>query len=204
MKVTLTVEDLQNFEKGIADDFLAKKIRAPVHLYGGGEAKLIEIFQKHVDQADWMLGGWRMHPHCLLKGVPAEELRKAIYDGKSISLSFPKHNILCSGIVGGVPPIAVGLAMALAKKKSTQKVVVFMGDMTAETGIAYESIKYSINCRLPILWVIEDNGLSVSSSTLDAWGGTCGMMTDPEEPKIIRYQYTPTLPHVGIGKFVEF
>ena len=47
---------------------------------------------------------------------------------------------------------------------------VFLGDMTAETGIMHESLKYSINHNLPIHFIIEDNGLSVCTNTNKVWG----------------------------------
>ena len=45
-----------------------------------------------------------------------------------------------------------------------------MGDMTSETGIAHESIKYSIKNNLPIQFIIEDNNLSVCTDTRKTWG----------------------------------
>ena len=36
-----------------------------------------------------------------------------------------------------------------------------MGDMTSETGIMHECYKYAVNHKLPIHFVIEDNGVSV-------------------------------------------
>ena len=204
MNVTLTAADMVSFEDAIADDFLNKTIKAPIHLAGGNERQLISIFEEHVHEDDWLVGGWRSHYHCLLKGVPPDELRAAIHRGHSISLSFPEQRILCSGIVGGMAPIAVGIADGIKRKNEGRKVVAFLGDMSAESGIVMEAIKYSVNFRLPVLWVIEDNGKSVGTNTAQAWGGSCGMMTDPDEPQIIRYQYTLTRPHVGIGQFVHF
>ena len=43
--------------------------------------------------------------------------------------------------------------MALKLKKSKSKVYCFIGDMTPETGIANECIKFSINFNLPIIFV---------------------------------------------------
>ncbi len=76
-----------------------------------------------------------------------------------------------------------------------------MGD---ESGIVYESMKYAANFKLPVLWVIEDNGKSVATKTHKAWGGTCAIMTDPDDPRMIRYHYELTRPHVGTGNFVHF
>ena len=101
--------------------------------------------------------------------MPPKVLKKEITDGKSISLCFMKYKIYSSAIVGGTLPISLGLALSLKRKKSKNKVFCFIGDMTAETGIAYETIKYSINKKLPIHFIIEDNSKSVCTNTRKAW-----------------------------------
>ena len=44
-----------------------------------------------------------------------------------------------------------------------------MGEMTSETGIAHECIKYSRNKKLPIHFIVEDNGKSVCTDTRKTW-----------------------------------
>ena len=147
-------KDLINFEKEIADLFNNKKIKSPIHLYSGNEEFLINFFKK-INKNDWIFCSWRSHYQCLLKGVPKEELRKEILNGKSISLCFPKYKIYSSAIVGGNLPTAVGVALSLKRKKRNEKVYSFIGDMTSETGIAHECIKYSRNNKLPIHFVVD-------------------------------------------------
>lgn len=196
----MTIEELIAFEKEIADLFMSRQIHSPIHLSGGNEQQLIDIFRLHIRKEDWICCSWRSHYHCLLKGVPKEELKKAILEGKSISLCFPKYRIISSAIVGGMAPIAVGLAMGIKRNGSERKIVAFIGDMAAESGIVYESMKYAINHKLPLLWVVEDNGLSVQTDTLLAWGAS----TLLADPTIIRYKYNNTFPHVGCGQWVTF
>ena len=112
-------KDLVNFEKEIADLFNNKKIRAPIHLYSGNEEFLINFFKK-INKNDWIFCSWRSHYQCLLKGVPKDELKKEILNGKSISLCFPKYKIYSSAIVGGNLPTAVGVALSLKRKKSNE------------------------------------------------------------------------------------
>lgn len=206
MKTNYTPADLIAFEDGITTLFASGRIRAPVHLAGGNEEQLIRVFEEHVQPQDWVLCSWRSHFHCLLKGVPPEQVRQAILDGKSISLCFPEYRVLSSGIVGGTAPIAVGLAMGIKRKQENRKVVCFVGDMTAETGAFYEAVKYAVNFDMPVLFVIEDNGLSVSTDTAEAWGGICRsrMFDLAFSKKVISYRYNLTRPHVGIGKHVAF
>ena len=65
MKWTKT--KLMNFEKSIADDFERGKINCPLHLCGGNEDQLIEIF-KDIDEEDYVFSTHRNHYHYLLKG----------------------------------------------------------------------------------------------------------------------------------------
>lgn len=197
-----TPEALLAFEEDIAQAFARGEIQSPIHLGGGNETDLIEIFDD-IRADDWVLCGWRSHYHCLLKGVPPQELKQAILDGHSVSLSFPEYKILCSGIVGGIAPIAVGIACELKKKNDeafglTSKVWCFLGDMTATTGIVHESMNYAAGHDLPIKWVVEDNGKSVCTDTKASWG----LLNST--PDIERYEYTLSRPHAGIGKWVRF
>ena len=160
---------LIKFEEKIADLFNKKKIKSPIHLYYGNEEQIINIFKK-IKKNDWVFCSWRSHYQCLLKGVPQKEIIKNILNGNSISMCFPKYKIISSAIVGGSIPIALGTALGQKLNKSKNKVYCFIGDMTSETGIANECIKYASNFNLPIIFIIEDNNLSVCTDTRKTWG----------------------------------
>ena len=190
----MTKDELIAFEKEVADRFERGEIHGPIHLSGGNEDQLIEIF-KQIKPTDWVFSTWRSHYHALLHGVPREAVMDEIMAGKSMSLMFPEHNFFTSAIVGGILPIAVGVAWAL--KDSDQQVWCFVGDMTATTGAFYESYRYSVNHELPIQFVIEDNGICCNTPTDAVWG-------EPKSPtKHQRYEYQRTFPHVGMGKWVD-
>lgn len=212
----MTPEELIAFEEDIAAEFNAGHIKAPVHLYSGGERELIEIF-KDIHPQDWVLASWRSHYQCLLHGVPAEELKAKIMAGSSIALSFPEYRVLCSAIIGGILPIAVGLGMAIKRAGGAWgqcKVHAFLGDMTAETGIFYECLKYVENFSLPVFFHVEDNNLSVCSDTRKTWNlkNEFGdeFTTDAEHKAIFsdhvtHFRYEATrYPHAGAGKRVNF
>lgn len=201
-----TKEELISFESDIAEEFNSSNIRAPVHLYDGNEDEIIEVFTKHnIGEDDWVFCSWRSHYQCLLKGVPPEQLKKAILQGRSISLCFKEYNILSSAIVTGVLPIAVGAALDIKREKGSGRVFCFMGEMTSETGVAHECIKYSINHDLPIHFIIEDNGKSVCTNTRETWGTETLTYEDTTCPKITYYKYSlDKYPHAGAGKRVQF
>ena len=194
---------LIQFENNIAELFNNAKIKAPIHLYSNNEDNLIKIFKK-IKKNDWVFCSWRSHYQCLLKGVPEKKLIKEITKGKSISLCFPEYKIYSSAIVGGNVPIAVGTAMAIKRKKAKNKVYCFMGDMTSETGIAHESIKYSIKNNLPITFIIEDNNLSVCTNTRSVWNKAKISYENFKSRYVTYYRYKTKYPHAGAGKRVQF
>ena len=199
----MTPEDLIAFETDIAEVFNAGKIHAPVHLYYGNEAQMIEIF-RDVKPEDWIFCSWRSHYQCLLKGVPPEEVKAEILAGRSISLCFPKYRVVSSAIVTGVIPIAVGTAMGIKRRGEKARVHCFVGDMTAETGAFHECLKYSTNHQLPIRFIIEDNAKSVCTDTREAWNQPVLTYENGRHPLVVYYKYQTKYPHAGAGKRVQF
>ena len=196
-------EALIAFEEEIAALFNAGRIRAPVHLYYGNEDAIIAVFER-IRAQDWVFCSWRSHYQCLLKGVPKERVRDEILAGRSISLCFPEQRIFSSAMVGGILPIAVGAALSIQRRGEDAKVYCFIGEMTAETGIAHESIKYSRNHKLPIHFVVEDNGKSVCTDTREAWNQPRLSFESASDEYVTYYRYETKYPHAGAGVRVQF
>ena len=196
-------EDLIKFEDDIISHWEKGEIRGPIHLSNGNEDELIKIFEK-ISPTDWVFSTWRSHYHALLHGVEPEKLKQMILDGKSITIVDKESNFYSSAIVTGTLPIALGVAKSL--KMSTKrtdrdtKVWVFLGDMAFESGIFYEVHKYARNYDLPLYFVVEDNGVSTNTPTLDTWNGI--QREIPED--VIYYKYKSKFPHYGTGKWVVF
>jgi pyruvate dehydrogenase E1 component alpha subunit len=191
-------DKLISFEKEIAVLYEKKKIKGPIHLSGNNELQLINIFKK-IKKNDWVFSGWRNHYHAILKSVDLDFLKKEIIKGKSMNLNCLKKKFFTSSIVGGVLPIALGVAMALKKKKSKSKVWVFIGDMTYETGVFFECYKYSSNFNLPINFVVEDNNMSTNTNTKLVWGKRQKIFSN-----VYHYNYKRKYPHHGTGKWILF
>ncbi|MBI4350741.1 MAG: hypothetical protein HY550_04835 [Elusimicrobia bacterium] len=204
MKSLLTKAELIAFETEIAGCFNKALIKAPIHLYNGNEDEILKVF-RDVNEEDWVLCSWRSHYQCLLKGVPKERLKSDILAGRSISLCYRDYRIVSSGIVTGVLPIAVGIALDIKRRGGTNRVFCFMGDMTSESGVAHECVKYSVNNKLPIRFIVEDNGKSVCTNTREAWG--LGKLTyeGPPDGYITYYRYDGSkYPHAGSGVRIQF
>ena len=190
------------FEKRVALAFENKEVKGPVHLSGGNEDQLLEIF-KEIHPEDWCVTFYRNHYHALLHGVPEEKLFKAICDGHSMTLQFPEHRLFSTAIVGGQLSIAVGIAAALKRKDCKRKVWVFMGDMAASIGVAWEAVYYAAGHELPVRFITEDNGLSCNTPTDETWGKkVSNEMLNTVAHRW--YRYERKWPHVGLEKWIQF
>ena len=206
----ITKEDLINFESEIGNLFNSAKIRAPIHLYSGNEEQIMQVFKKINVEKDWVCCTWRNHYQALLKGVPQEYLKEKIMQGKSMIMNLPEYKFICSSIVGGIPSVATGIALAAKLKGSGERVWCWTGDMSAETGAWSEAYRYAVAQDLPITFVIEDNELSVMTPTHEVWGVDKWYLPHQnrlwyEGPNLIYYKYkNEKYPHAGAGVRVQF
>jgi pyruvate dehydrogenase E1 component alpha subunit len=187
----LTADELRQFERDVADAFEAKRVTGPIHLSGGNETQLLELFTE-IQPEDYVFSTWRSHYHALLKGVPPERVMAEIIAGRSMMLHFPDYRFFSSAIVGGILPIACGVAAG------GHRCWCFVGDMTASLGAFHDAERYAMGHLLPITFVVEDNGLSTNTPTAETWGLRWGL------PKTRRYAYTRTWPHTGSGRYIAF
>ena len=197
--INITVDDLKSFEEEVKVTYEAGSIKAPVHLAGGNEQNLIDIFQ-YVHKDDWVFASWRNHYHALLHGIPRNTLMDLVVRGKSMSVYSKEPKLYTSSIVGGIIPIALGTAKAQKESGSDRKTWCFIGDMTFESGIFYEAYKYAKNFNLPLQFVVEDNNMSTNTPTDETWGGVKRNVPDD----VIYYKYEREFPHHGTGNWVLF
>lgn len=197
--INITVDDLKSFEEEVKVTYEAGGIKAPVHLAGGNEQNLIDIFQ-YVHKDDWVFASWRNHYHALLHGIPRNTLMDLVVRGKSMSVYSKEPKLYTSSIVGGIIPIALGTAKAQKESGSDRKTWCFIGDMTFESGIFYEAYKYAKNFNLPLQFVVEDNNMSTNTPTDETWGGVKRNVPDD----VIYYKYEREFPLHGTGNWVLF
>jgi pyruvate dehydrogenase E1 component alpha subunit len=197
-EITITKQELIDFEEEVEYEYNDGKIHCPVHLSSGNEEQLIEIF-KYIHPDDWVFCSWRNHLEALLHGIPKEEVMRQIYAGQSLGVHHKNPKFYSSAIVGGIIPIALGVAKSIQMKGETNKVWCFIGDMTFESGIFHESYKYAKNFDLPLQFVLEDNNLSTNTPVDETWGGKQDVPDD-----VIYYQYKSDYPHHGTGNWVLF
>lgn len=192
MRKKWKVEELIAFEDRIGDLYLDNKLPFLFHLSGGNEKELISIFE-NINEGDYVISNHRSHYHALLHGIPPETIEDRILNGRSMFIYDRSRNFFCSAIIGGTPAIAAGIAWALKRKGSKQKVWCFVGDGTEDNGHLYEAVRYVDGWELPCKFIIENNDRSVEASNSERWGKSGDYHWD--SPSVFKYKYEITYPH---------
>ena len=188
-----TVEQLLAFEKRIKTLWEAGELPYLLHLSGGNEEQLVEIF-KDIKEGDWIFSTHRSHYHYLLAGGSTTQLETLIASGNSMFIYDRARNFLTSSIVAGNCCIAAGVALALKQENSTSRVWCFVGDGAEDEGHFYEAVSFVDGLNLPCTFIIEDNNRSVETTITQRGRGI------PHWPVCVRrYTYRATYPHAGSG-----
>jgi pyruvate dehydrogenase E1 component alpha subunit len=191
-----TKKELIQFEQDVASHWEEGDLPYLIHLSGGNEDFLIDLFNEDIKNDDWIFSTHRNHHHALLSGVPRHELLAKILAGKSMFVFDAARNFYTSSVLGGTCAIAAGVAYALKEEGSPNWVWCFLGDGAEEQGHFYEAVMFVQGHDLPCMFVIEDNNRSVDS-TIEERMPTNFRMEWPS--CVMRNRYTATYPHAGNG-----
>lgn len=165
---------IREFENTLSDHKMQNEIYGMVHCSNGQEAIAVGICSI-LKQSDYIVSNHRPHAHAIAKGVDLKYIMAEIYGketgtnggkGGSMHIMEPSKGMMVStGIVGSGIPIACGAAFAAKYYKNDKITCVFMGDGSANEGVFYESLNLAAKWELPIIFVVEDNGLAVTTYT---------------------------------------
>lgn len=195
-------EELIAFEDRIFDLFEAGELPYLVHICGGQEDQLLEIFEG-VDLGDYVFSTHRTHYHYLCAGGHPDDLEAKIRAGDSMFVYSRELNFFSSSILAGCAGIAAGVAMSIKMRGSDQHVWCFIGDGAEDEGHFYEAVMFVHGHNLPCTFIVEDNDRSVATSKVDRRGTETPHVWPP---CVKRYYYEPTYPHAstGSGNVVAF
>lgn len=161
------MKTIRAFEDRIHDEFAAGEIPGFVHLYAGQEACAVGMCM-NLDDTDVIGSTHRGHGHCIAKGCDVKGMMHEIFGkadglcgGKGGSMhiaDLDKGMLGANGIVGGNPPLAVGAALAARNLKTGGVAVSFAGDGSSNQGTTFEAMNLAVVLKLPVIFVIENNG----------------------------------------------
>lgn len=130
---------------------------------------------------DYMQFGYRDFGMLLAKGVTPDELAGDLLlkttgttrgYGGIMHVSAPRIGIVGrNSVFGSRYGIAVGLAFSALHRGEGQVVISPFGEAEGARGPLYEAINFACVRRLPIVFVAQNNGYSISSRTGDLFAG---------------------------------
>jgi pyruvate dehydrogenase E1 component alpha subunit len=193
----MTTQDLIAFETRIKELWEAGELPSLIHLCGGNEKLLFDIFE-YITPDDWVFSSHRTHYHALLKGIPPDELEAKILAGKSMFVYDSERHFFSNAILAGAAPIAAGVAWQLKEEGSKARVYCFQSDGSEENGHLYEAALFVEANRLPCTFIIEDNRRQVDTPK-EARRGAYFAGLEYLFKCVRRYYYEPTYCHAGSG-----
>ena len=148
----------------------------PPHYHSGiGQEALMVASVAPLRPSDQMIYTHRGYGHLLAKGVSLREIALDMFFraggtnngfGGVMHVNRPDLGIPGrEGVFGTRFGIAAGLAMASQRRRTGQVTVCFYGEAAGARGILYEALNMAVLWSLPVIYIAENNGWSVSSRT---------------------------------------
>lgn len=158
------------FEETLLKLFTQGHLRGTVHTCLGQEACAVGVAGALDPKIDCVCSNHRGHGHFLafnddVRGLFAEilGLESGICGGKGGSQHLHVPNFYSNGILGGMVPVATGIAMAQKRAGHRGVSAVFVGDGAMAEGVIYEALNIAALWQLPLLLVIEHNQIAQST-----------------------------------------
>ena len=164
---------IRKFEEGAEESYMRGLIHGTMHLSIGQEASAMGICMA-LKPDDQITSTHRGHGHCIAKGARVDRMFAEFFGkttgyckgrGGSMHIAdVSAGNLGANGIVAGGIPIAVGAALSAKMQKNGKVVVCFFGDGANNEGAFHESLNMAAICKLPVVFVCENNGYGMSTS----------------------------------------
>lgn len=164
---------IRRFEERTLRIYQQGKIGGFLHLYIGQESIAVSIASLMGDD-DHVITAYRDHGIALAVGMSMNECMAELQGkftgcskGKGGSMHYfaPDKNYWGGhGIVAGQTPLGLGLAYALKYQEIEGCCVCMMGEGAVNQGVFHESLNLASLWRIPIVYLIENNGYSMGTS----------------------------------------
>jgi pyruvate dehydrogenase E1 component alpha subunit len=121
---------------------------------------------------DYAAGTHRSHALAIAKGVSPRRMLAEIYGRETglaqgragdFMLNDPSVNFENSAIMAQLTAVALGHAFAHRRQGTSGVATVFIGDGASNQGVVHESMNLASLWKLPVVFVVEDNGYAIST-----------------------------------------
>jgi len=164
---------VRRFEEQALYAYSKQLIRGFCHVYIGQEA-IAAGLATAIKSEDKLVTAYRQHGIALSRGLDTKSCMAELYGkatgnvkGKGGSMHFfsKEHNYFGgNGIVGAQIPIGTGMALAEQYRGTNNLAVCMFGDGAARQGALYESFNMAMTWKLPVLYIVENNGYAMGTS----------------------------------------
>ena len=144
-----------------------------------GQELVGAVVTEFLRPGDTVFSNHRGHGHFVaftgdLAGLVAELMGResGVCGGYGGSQHLCAGGFFSNGIQGGIVPVAAGLALAAKLRGADGLAAVFIGDGTLGEGTIYEACNLAARWGLPLLVVLEDNGIAQSTRQAETFAGS--------------------------------
>lgn len=170
---------IRGTEQLLLEQFGRGLLSGTTHTCLGQELCAMAVVRALDETDDAVLSNHRNHGHFLtysgdFVGLVAEIMgrRDGVCGGRGGSQHLAWHHFHSNGVQGGMTAIGVGLALARKRRGSPGIVAAIVGDGTLGEGLLYESMNLAAVWQVPMLFVVEHNGIAQTTSTRATIGGS--------------------------------
>ena len=164
---------MRRFEEMAGRLYGQQKIRGFCHLYIGQEACSSGAVSA-LREGDKYITSYRDHAHPLALGTNPDKIMAELYGkvtgiskGKGGSMHMfdkEKHFYGGHGIVGNQIPMGAGIAFSEKYKNTGNVCLTYLGDGALRIGAFHEAVNISMFLKLPVIFIIENNGYAMGTS----------------------------------------
>jgi acetoin:2,6-dichlorophenolindophenol oxidoreductase subunit alpha len=177
---------IATFEERLLTLFSEGLLHGTVHTCLGQESSPVGVLSAVRRELDVVVSNHRCHGHYLayredVDGLLGEIMGRETGTCRGIggSQHVQAENFYSNGVLGGMPPIAVGMALAERIQGRPSITVIFMGDGAMAEGAVYEAFNMAALWRAPVLFVLEDNGYAQTTPSHLQHAGVLAARVDP-------------------------
>ncbi len=164
---------MRKFEEKAGQLYGQQKIKGFCHLYIGQEACVAGAISALTKEDSWITA-YRDHAHPLALGTDPDKIMAELF-GKKTGVSKGKGGSMHMfdkevnffgghGIVGGQIPLGTGIGFAEKYKGTKNLCICYMGDGAVRQGAFHEALNMAMYFKLPVIYVIENNGYAMGTS----------------------------------------